>query len=85
MGHIDVIVFVNTATGYRWINGMKIKDYALSVLMRGYSDISDIRAKHELVVLMRDHAAEYNSEEMMEFLDSKGIRSYFSSPATWSS
>jgi transposase InsO family protein len=29
---------------------------------------------------MRDNASEYKSEEMMQFLESKGIRSQFSTP-----
>ena len=29
---------------------------------------------------MRDNASEYKSEEMMQFLESKGIRSHFSTP-----
>ena len=29
---------------------------------------------------MRDHASEFKSEEMMQFLESKGIRSHFSTP-----
>ena len=32
------------------------------------------------MVLMRDNASEYKSEEMMQFLESKGIRSHFSTP-----
>ena len=45
-----------------------------------YSDITDLRTKHNLVVLMRDNASEYKSEEMMQFLESKGIHSHFSIP-----
>ena len=33
-----------------------------------------------LVVLIRDKASEYKSEEIMQLLESKGIRSYFSTP-----
>ena len=29
---------------------------------------------------MRDNASEYKSEEMMQFLESKGVRSHFSTP-----
>ena len=45
-----------------------------------YSDIADLRTKHNLVVLMQDNASEYKSEEMMQFLESKGIHSHFSIP-----
>ena len=54
--------------------GMKTKDDALKEVKRWYSDIADLRAKNKLVVLMRDNAGEYKSEEIMQVLDSKGIR-----------
>ena len=79
-GCIHVIVFVDAATGYRWIYGMKMKDDAIKVLRKRYSDIIDLRTRHKLVVLMRDNTSEYKSEEMMQFLESKGIRSHFSTP-----
>ena len=50
------LVSVDAATGYRWIYGLKTKDDALKVVKRWYSDIADLRAKHKLVVLMRDNA-----------------------------
>jgi hypothetical protein len=53
-GHINVIVFVDAVTGYRWIHGMKNGNDALHVLKRWYSDIADLQAKHSLVVLMRE-------------------------------
>ena len=59
---------------------MKTKDDALNVVKRWYGDIADLRAKHKLFVLMRDNAGEYKSEEIMQFLDSNGIRSHFSTP-----
>ena len=45
-----------------------------------YSDIADLRTTYKLVVLMLDNASEYKSEEMMQFLESKGNRSHFSTP-----
>ena len=42
--------------------------------------MADLRTKYKLVVLMRDNASEYKSEEIMHFLESKGIRSHFSTP-----
>ena len=57
---------------------LKTKDDAIKALRKGHSDIADLRTKHKLVVLMRDNASEYKSEDMMQFLESKGIRSHFS-------
>ncbi len=49
-------------------------------LARVDGDIADLWTKHKLVVLMRDNASEFKSEEMMQFLESKGIHSHFSTP-----
>ena len=68
------IIFVDAATGYRWIYGMKTKDDAIKALRTWYADIADLRTKHKLVVLVRDNASEYKSEEMMQFLESRGVR-----------
>jgi hypothetical protein len=67
------LVLNDAATGYRWIHGLKTKDEAFNVVKRWYANIADLRAKHELVVLMRDNAGEYKSEEIMQFLDSKRV------------
>jgi hypothetical protein len=79
-GYNHAIVFVDAATGYQWIYGLKSKDDAIKALRKWYSDIADLRTKHKLVVLMLDNASEYKSEEMMQFLESRGIRSHFSTP-----
>ena len=77
---VKSIVLVDAASGYRWIYSMKTKDDALHVVKRWFGDIADLLAKHKLAVLMRDNACEYKSEEIMQFLESKGIRSHFSTP-----
>ncbi len=40
----------------------------------GYSNIADIRQKHDLVVVMRDNAGEIKSHKIMEFIQSTGAR-----------
>ena len=57
--------------------GMKTKGDAIKALRTWYCDIAELRTKHKLVVLMRDNASEYKPEGMMQFLESKGIRSRF--------
>ncbi len=59
---------------------MKSKDDAIKALRTWYRDIADLRTKHTLVVLMPDNASEYKSEEMMQFLESRGIRCHFGTP-----
>ncbi len=80
-GYNHVIVFVDAVTGYQWIYGLKSKDDAIKASRKWYtrySDITDLRTKHKLVVLMLDHASEYKSEVMIQFLESRGIHSHFS-------
>ena len=48
-------------TGYRWIHCMKTKDKAIKVFKRWYSDITDLRAKPKLLVLMSDNASVYKT------------------------
>ena len=57
-GHIHAIVFVDAATGYRWIYEMKKNGDPIKVLRKRYSDIADLRTKHKLVVSMQDNASE---------------------------
>ncbi len=63
-GYFHSLVFVDAATGYRWIYGLKKKNEALNVVKRWYADIAALRAKHHLVVLMLDNACKYKSEEI---------------------
>jgi hypothetical protein len=79
-GHNHAVVFVEKCTGYIWIYGMKTKDQMINVVMRWYSDIDNLRAKHRLVVVVRDNASENKSQEVKEFFESKGIRNHFSTP-----
>ncbi len=57
---------------------MKTKDDMLKVIKKWYSDIADIREKHDLVVVMRDNAGDNKSQEIMEFIQSTGARNHFS-------
>jgi hypothetical protein len=43
-----------------------------------YYDIADLRTRHKSVILRLDNASEYESEEMMQFLESRGICSHYS-------
>jgi hypothetical protein len=58
---------------------MKTKDDMLKAIKKWYSDIADIRQKHDLVFVMRDNAGENKSHEIMEFIQSTGARNHFSS------
>jgi hypothetical protein len=79
-GYSHAVVIVDCHSGYRWLYGMKTKDDMLKVIKKWYrySDIADIREKHDLVVVMRDNARENKSQEKMEFIQSTGARNHFS-------
>ena len=48
---------------------MKTKDQMINVVKRWYSDISYLRTKHRLVVVVRDNACENKSQEVKEFFE----------------
>jgi hypothetical protein len=77
-GYNHAVVFVDKQTGYRWLYGMKTKKEMISVVKRWYSDIADLRAKHKLVVFVRDNAGENKSKDIKEFFESVGVRNHFS-------
>jgi hypothetical protein len=55
-GYSHAVVIVDCHSGYRWLYGIKTKDDMLKVIKKWYSNIADIRQKHDLVVVMRDNA-----------------------------
>ncbi len=57
-GYSHAVVIVDCHSVYRWLYGMKTKDDMLKVIKKWYSNIADIREKHDLVVVMRDNAEE---------------------------
>ena len=77
-GYFHAVVIVDNHSGYRWIYGMKTKDEVIKVVKQWYSDIADLRAKHKLVIIMRDNAGENKATEIKEFFESVGVKSYFS-------
>jgi hypothetical protein len=80
-GNSHAVAIVDCHSGCRWLYG--IKRGMLEVIKRWYSsycysDIADICQKHNLVVVMKENAGENKSHEVMKFLESKGVRNYFS-------
>jgi hypothetical protein len=57
-GYNFAVVITDDLTGYRWLYGMRSKDCILKVIKKWYSDITELRQLHELVVVMRDNAGE---------------------------
>ncbi len=72
-GYLLAVVFVDNQTGYLWIYGIKTKDETIKVVKQWYSDIAYLRARHKLVVVMRDNTGEYKSQEIQEFFESVGV------------
>ncbi len=47
--------------------GTRTNDQTIKVVKQWYSDIADLRARHKLVVFIRDNAGENESQEIKEF------------------
>jgi hypothetical protein len=78
-GYNHALVFIDDASGYRWVYGLRTKDEAYETVKTWYSDIADIwRAKHPLIELCRDNAGENSSDRICEFLESVGVKNYWS-------
>ncbi len=68
-GYNHAVVLVNNQTGYQWVYGMKTKDKTIKVVKQWYSDIAHLRAKHKLVVFVRDNAGENKSRDIKDFFE----------------
>ena len=77
-GYHHAIVFIDDASSYRWLYGVRSKDQAYEVVKRWYSDIADIRTKYPLIELCRDNAGENTSDRIKEFIESVGAKNYWS-------
>jgi hypothetical protein len=52
----------------------------INVVKRWYCDNAYLQAKHRMVIVVCDNAGEGKSQEVKEFLESKGIWNHFSTP-----
>jgi hypothetical protein len=73
-------VISNDCTGFLWLYGMRTKDEIIKVFQKWYSDIAVLRNMQNLLVSVRENAGERKLQELNEFLESKGIHNYFSTP-----
>jgi hypothetical protein len=48
--------------------------------LMSHPDIANLRARHKLVVVMRDNASENKSQEIKEFFESVGVQNHVSTP-----
>ncbi len=72
------LVFTTDCTGYQWIYCFKTEDNILKATKKwytGYSDIAELREMHNLLVLVLDNAVKHRSLEIIEFFETRGIRS----------
>ena len=58
--------------------GLKTKDEMLNTAEIWWADISDIRGKYEVMVVMRDNGGENSSKKIKQFFTLKGVKNYFS-------
>jgi hypothetical protein len=52
---------------------MRTKDEMIKVVKKRHSAIAGIHARHNLVVLIQDHASDNKQKEDQEFFKSKGV------------
>ena len=79
-GYKYALVITDCCTGYRWLYGLKTKDEDLMAVKKWYSDIAELRDMHKIDVVTAEKSGENSSKEIREFLESKGIQNYFSTP-----
>ena len=77
-GYDHALVITDDASMYRWVYGLKTKDEANTSVRRWIGDVVDIRDKHSLEILIRDNAGELKSKDLNDFIESLGLKNYFS-------
>ena len=66
-------LYVDDASAFKWLYGLKSKDEALNAAQRWMAETSQLREKYPLYVVMRDNAGENKSKEISEYFTSKGV------------
>ncbi len=79
-GRNYALIITDDCTGYRQLYGLKTKDDILKAVKKWYSDIAELRETHTLLVVMKDNAGENKSKEIVNFLESHGIKNHYSTP-----
>ncbi len=72
------LVITDDCSGYSWLYGLKTKDDLLKAVQKWLGAIDELRELYNVCVVIRDNAGENKSSEVIEFFESKGIKSYFS-------
>jgi hypothetical protein len=79
-GYIYALEITYDGSGFRWLYGLNTKDDLLKAIQKWYSDIAELQERHNVCVVIRDNAGENKSREVIEFFESNGIKSFFSTP-----
>jgi hypothetical protein len=66
-----------------WFEDHWAKDDLLKAVKKWYIDIAELRELHNVWAVMQDKAGENKSREVIEFFESKGIKSYFTPYEQW--
>ena len=77
-GYNYALVVVDDASMYRWVYGLKEKSDANAAARKWICDIANIRARHVLQILIRDNAEELKSADLNTYIESLGVKNYFS-------
>jgi len=79
-GYNFALIITDDASMYRWVYGLKTKDEANAMVRRWIADIADIRDRHRLEIIIRDNVAELKSKDLIDHLESLGLKNYYSVP-----
>ena len=77
-GYDHAAVFSDDCSELQWVYGLKTKDEMLNTAEIWWADISDIRGKYEVMVVMRDNGGKNSSKEIKQLFTPKGVKNYFS-------
>ena len=77
-GYNSAALWVDGASGFKWLNGLKTKDEALGAAKRWIAETAQLREKHTLFVVMRDNAGENKSKEISDYFRLMGVANRYS-------
>jgi hypothetical protein len=77
-GHNYGVVFVCDKTRFSWVYTIKHKSELFKIIKRFYADTAIIRQQYPLCCIRRDNSGENKSQDLLDWLTEKGIRSEYS-------
>jgi hypothetical protein len=83
-GYEYALIITDDASMYQWAYGLKTKNEANAMVRNWIADIADIRDRHQLEVIIRDHASKLKSRDLTDHLESLGFKNCYSAANCYS-